>query len=119
MEELALHFLADAALVEGDWAAAEEAYRVALRYATDRDFVGRATDEALGMAMAMAGAGRVAQASRIAWAVWAKQAEIGTGNDAWWTSMQERHLGGVSGDGAAAAAFETVIAELLDGAPMP
>jgi hypothetical protein len=79
--------------------------------------------------MAMAGAGRAHAAVKIAAAATSKQAEIGKGTDAWWASMQARHLGaarsGTTGADAADAAaararaavtpFETVVAELVGG----
>ena len=93
MEELALHFLADCSLVDGDYAEAERRYLRALAYARDAGLVGRATDEVLGVAMARAGLERSADALRLAVCAHAKQVEIGKGNDAWWTSMQDRLLG--------------------------
>jgi predicted ATPase/class 3 adenylate cyclase len=93
MEELALHFLADCPLVDGDWREAEPRYRSALAYAHEAGLVGRATDEALGVAMALAGAGDHANALRLAAAAHDKQAEIGKGSDAWWQGMQDRLLG--------------------------
>jgi predicted ATPase/class 3 adenylate cyclase len=93
MEELALHFLADCALVDGSWQNAESRYRTALAHARDAGLVRRATDEVLGMAMALAGAGHHAEALRLAAVAHAKQAEIGQGSDAWWRRMQERLLG--------------------------
>jgi predicted ATPase len=124
MEQLALHFLADADLLDGDWPAARAAYREALAFAVDHEFVGRAIDEVTGMAMAMAGAGRPEDALRTAAGARAKLTEMGKGTDAWWLSMQERHLGDAraalsEADAAAAQAagvarpFETVVAELL------
>jgi predicted ATPase len=128
MEELALHFLADCPLVDGDWRDAERRYRAALAYAREAGLVGRGTDEVLGIAMALAGAGESAQALRLAAAAHAKQAEIGKGTDAWWRGMQDRLLGGARAAvtdaereaaerGGAAAGFERTVDELLALAP--
>ena len=123
MEEMALHFLADADLLEGKWPSATAAYRLALAFAADREFTGRVVDEATGLAMAMAGAGQYADALRIAAAARSKGAEIGKGTDAWWASMQHRLLGAaraslseadaVAAESAGAATpFEAVVVEL-------
>ena len=123
MEEMALHFLADADLLEGNWPSATAAYRMALTFAADHEFTGRAVDEVIGMAMAMAGAGQCADALRIAAAARSKQAEIGKGTDAWWASMQHRILGAaraslseadaVAAESAGVATpFEAIVAEL-------
>ena len=93
LEELALHFLADCPLVDGDYAEADRRYLRALAYARDAGLVGRATDEVLGVAMARARLERSADALRLAACAHAKQIEIGKGTDAWWTSMQDRLLG--------------------------
>jgi predicted ATPase/class 3 adenylate cyclase len=93
MEQLALHFLADCPLVDGDYAEAERRYLRALAFARDAGLVGRATDEVLGVAMARAGLQRSADALRLAACAHAKQVEIGKGTDAWWASMQDRLLG--------------------------
>ena len=94
MEQLALHFLADCPLIDGDWTQAEARYRRALAYAREAGLVGRMTDELLGVAMALAGAGRSADAVRLAAAARRKQAESGKVPDAWWRGMQDRLIGG-------------------------
>ena len=124
MQQLALHFLADCPLIDGDWKEAEARYRVALAYARDAGLVGRATDEILGVAMALAGGGEHARALGLAAAAHAKQAEIGKGSDVWWSSMQSRLLGSardaLTPDERAAAerdgrdaGFDRIVDELL------
>jgi predicted ATPase/class 3 adenylate cyclase len=93
MQELALHFMADCPLVDGDYGEAELRYRRALAYARNAGLVGRATDELLGVAMALAGTGDSMRAVRLAAAAHAKQAEIGKTSDVWWRGMQDRLLG--------------------------
>jgi tetratricopeptide (TPR) repeat protein len=124
MEELALHFLADCPLVDGDWSEAEARYRRALGFARKAGLVSRATDEVLGIAMALAGGGEHARALRLAAAAHEKQVEIGKGSDAWWVGMQDRLLGAAreattdperesaERDGRAAG-FDRVVDELL------
>ena len=124
MEELALHFIADCALLDEDWTEAETRYRRALEYARDHDLLGRSTDEVLGIAMARAGADDPIGAVRLAVATRTKQAEIGKGIDAWWTGMQERLLGPARAalspedlraaeDEAGAVGFDHMVEELL------
>jgi predicted ATPase/class 3 adenylate cyclase len=126
MEELALHFLADCPLVDGDHAEAERRYLTALAFADHAGLVRRATDEVLGVAMARAGLGRSADALRLAACAHAKQAEIAQGTDAWWASMQNRLLGlarNQLSDGAReraestgrAVSFEALTRELVSG----
>ncbi|HET6650729.1 MAG TPA: adenylate/guanylate cyclase domain-containing protein [Candidatus Limnocylindria bacterium] len=127
MEELALHFLADCSLVDGDFAEAEIRYRAALACAHDAGLVRRETDEVIGVAMALAGSGEHARAVRLAAAAHAKQAEIAQGTDAWWRRMQDELLGparGALSDDERMAAerqgtatgFDRIVAELLAGA---
>jgi predicted ATPase len=94
VHELALHFLADCPLVDGDYPEAERRYRRALAYARDAGLVSRATDELLGVAMALAGQGDSARALRLAGAAYAEQEAIGKGSDVWWRTMQDRLIGG-------------------------
>ena len=121
--QLALHFLADADLLEAGWERAEAAYREALAFAVHHGFVGRATDEVIGMAMAMA-RDRPTDALRLSAGAREKQVQIGKPTDAWWQSMQRRHIGGarnavsreeaelVEAEGAATP-FESIVAELV------
>jgi len=97
MQELALHFLADCPLVDGEYGEAERRYRRALAYARDAGLVGRATDELLGVAMSFAGAGDSSRAVRVAASAHAKQTEIGKVPDHWWRTMQDRLLGDARG----------------------
>jgi len=126
MEELALHFLADCPLVDGDWAEAERRYRRALAYADQAGLIGRVIDETMGVAMARAGAGAFAQAVRLAAAAVDKRDELGRVDDAWWQRMQDRLLGrareGLTPEQAAYAkaqgradGLERVVRELLAG----
>ncbi len=91
-EELALHFLADCPLVDGDYREASDRYRRALDVARTHGLVGRATDEVLGIAMSLAGLGEDQAALRLAASAHAKQAELGKTADHWWATMQERLL---------------------------
>jgi predicted ATPase len=124
MQQLALHFLADCPLVAGDYGEAERRYLRALAYARSAGLVGRSTDEVLGVAMSVAGQGDAARAVRLAAAAHAEQAVLGKGTDAWWRTMQERHIGGARArlgpDEVADAeragretSFEAVLDELL------
>jgi predicted ATPase len=93
MQQLALHFLADCPLVDGDYPEAERRYLRALAYARNAELVGRCIDEVLGVAMALAGQGDFARAIRLAAAAHAKHEELGRSTDRWWGTMQERLLG--------------------------
>jgi tetratricopeptide (TPR) repeat protein len=93
MQELALHFLADCALVDGRYEESERRYLTALRHAHEAGLIGRATDEVLGVAMSRAGQGKAVNALRLAASAHAKQREIAQGTDRWWQSMQDRLLG--------------------------
>jgi len=53
----------------------------------------QATDEVLGVAMALAGHGEAARAVRLAAAAHAEQEAIGKTGDHWWSSMQASLLG--------------------------
>jgi predicted ATPase len=128
MHQLALHFLADCPLVAGDYPEAERRYVEALDFATREGLIGRATDEVLGVAMALAGQGQSAKALRLAAAAHAQQEELGKSADHWWQSMQDRLIGGarthVSPDeleeaerAGREAGFDAIVGELL-GAPV-
>src|SRR5919106_5062894 len=60
--------------------------------------VSRATDELLGVAMALAGQGDSVRALRLAGAAYAEQEAIAKGSDVWWRSMQDRLIGGARSD---------------------
>jgi hypothetical protein len=124
MQQLALHFLADCPLVDGEWAEAETRYRQALAFAQRAGLIGRVIDETVGVAMALAGAGESARALRLAGAAHQKRGESGRVDDAWWQGMQDRLLGGarlkVDAEEAASAedqgrraGLEAVVSELL------
>jgi predicted ATPase len=94
-QELGLHFLADCALIGGDYAAAEDRYRRALGFARDWGLVIRHTDELRGVAMATAGLGDHAQAVRLAAAANQQDEALGFAIPVnWWTQIQERFIGG-------------------------
>jgi hypothetical protein len=124
MQQLALHFLADCPLVDGEWAEAETRYRRALAFAQRAGLIGRVIDETVGVAMALAGAGESARALRLAAAAHQKRGELGRVDDAWWQGMQDRLLGGarlkVDAEEAASAedqgrraGLEAIVSELL------
>ena len=98
MRQLALHFLADCPLVAGDYAEAERRYLRALAYARTAALPGRATDEVLGVAMALAGQGHSARAVRLAAAAYVEQEALAKTSDHWWRTMQERLIGGARSD---------------------
>jgi predicted ATPase/class 3 adenylate cyclase len=121
MHQLALHFLADCPLVAGDYAEAEQRYLRALAYARAAGLPGRATDEVLGVAMAVAGRGEPARAVRLAAAAHAEQMALAKSTDRWWATMQTRLLGGAraslspeEGERAERAGRGTAFDEVLD-----
>jgi len=88
MEQIALHFLADCALVAGDYEEAGRRYVRALEVARDAGFVVRCIDEVVGIAMSAAGQGDAARAVRLATAAAAQREELGLTDDRWWARMQ-------------------------------
>ncbi len=93
-EELGLHFRADCALISGDYAEAEDRYREALLFARRSGLVYRETDELLGVAMALAGAGDHDRAVRLAAAARMQDEALGFApGDNWWDRIQEKHIG--------------------------
>jgi tetratricopeptide (TPR) repeat protein len=94
MQQLALHFLADCPLVAGSYREAQRRYLRALAYAREARLPGRVTDELLGVAMALAGQGELAEAVRLASAAHAEQEVLAKETDHWWRGMQERLIGG-------------------------
>jgi predicted ATPase len=128
VHELALHFLADCSLVDGDYPEAQRRYRRALAYAQRAGLVSRATDELLGVAMALAGQGDSVRALRLAGAAYAEQEAIAKGSDVWWRSMQDRLIGGSRADlgpdeaqeaerAGRGLAFEAALDEVLEATP--
>jgi predicted ATPase/class 3 adenylate cyclase len=114
MEELALHFLADCSLLNGDYAESERRYRDALALADRAGLLGRATDELIGVAMSLAASGQPERAAPLAAAAHAKQAEIGKTSDEWWRSQQERFLSAADCESSEhGVSFETIVDELL------
>jgi predicted ATPase len=94
IRQLALHFLADCALLRGDFAEAEQRYLRSLAYARTWKLVYRLTDEVLGFAMSTAGRGDHPRAVRLATAALAEDAALGfSPGDNWWTKLQDRFIG--------------------------
>ena len=93
-EQLALHFLADCALVAGDYLEAERRYLRALEHARASGLPRRCVDELLGAAMAVSGQGDVARAVRLAASAYAEGEVLGKSSDHWWSKMQEWFIGG-------------------------
>jgi tetratricopeptide (TPR) repeat protein len=113
MEELALHFLADCSLLDGDYTETQRRYRDALALADRAGLLGRATDEVIGIAMGLAASGERDRAHRIASAARAQQAELGMTPDEWWRRQQERFLGALQVDPNTVVPFATIVDELL------
>ncbi|MGI8828269.1 MAG: ATP-binding protein, partial [Candidatus Limnocylindria bacterium] len=114
MEELALHFLADCSLLDGDYPEAERRYRDALAFAHQAGLLGRATDEVIGIAMSLAASGQSNRAAHLVAAAHRKQAEIGKTSDEWWRSQQERFLSAADCESSEhGGSFETIVDELL------
>jgi predicted ATPase/class 3 adenylate cyclase len=105
------HFFADCALMQGDYDAAEERYRVALELAIELGDQGRMAGEMQGIAMAAAGRSRAVRALRLAAASYRKFQELGIDISvvAWWVELLDRHFGQAReelGEEAAVRAWE-------------
>ncbi len=122
--ELALHFRADCALVGGDYPEAERRYLRALAYARASGLLIPCTNELLGVAMSAAGQGTHSRAVRLAAAAYAQQQLLGAGSQRWWTTIQERLIGGARAqlgreeleqaeNAGRTASFEAVLDEVL------
>jgi predicted ATPase/class 3 adenylate cyclase len=90
-----LHYLADRALLAGDFAEGERRYRRALAHARSSGFVAQCPTELVGAAMSAAGQGDHARAVRLDAAANAQRASQGFAEFAdWWIKLHERHIGG-------------------------
>jgi tetratricopeptide (TPR) repeat protein len=88
-----LHYLADCALIGGNYAEAEDRYVRALEHAHRWGILRMRTAELLGVAMSTAGRGNDARAVRLAAAAYAESELLGThGTTPFWTELQERHI---------------------------
>ncbi len=94
-EHFALHFLADCALMRGDYDEAELRYRDSLRSALLLGDVGETSFEVQGVAMARAGKGNLTGAAQLGGAMEALCESVGLVVDVpFWNSLLEKHLGG-------------------------
>jgi predicted ATPase/class 3 adenylate cyclase len=90
-----LHYLADRALLAGDYAEGERRYRRALAHARSSGFVAQCPTELVGAAMSAAGQGDHARAVRLDAAANAQRAARGFAEfPDWWIKLHERHIGG-------------------------
>jgi hypothetical protein len=90
-----LHYLADCALIDGEFAEAEERYTRGLRHARRWGLMNMCTEELLGVAMSAGGRGDHERAVRLAAASKARKEVLGYhGTSVFWSALQERHIGG-------------------------
>jgi predicted ATPase len=90
-----LHYLADCSLIAGDYEEAERRYLRALAHSRESGLLTACTEELLGVAMSLAGRGHHERAVLLAAASYARKEVLGTyGTSAFWTVLQERHIGG-------------------------
>jgi predicted ATPase/class 3 adenylate cyclase len=90
-----LHYLADRALLAGDYAEGERRYRQALAHARSSGFAAQCPTELVGAAMSAAGQGDQARAVRLDAAASAQRASRGFAEfPDWWIKLHERHVGG-------------------------
>ena len=93
-EHFAFHFLADCALIRGDWQEAEPRYRESLRAALPLGDIFETSFEVQGMAMAAAGSGDAERALQLAGAVEALWESLGVDlHVGFWDALLERYLG--------------------------
>jgi non-specific serine/threonine protein kinase len=124
---LALHFLADCALIRGDVDRAGEGYAKSLRAALDYGDIPEETFEVQGIAMALGGRGRSRKSLRLAGAASAAQQALGIDisdvkfwNELFdrWLGMARVELGSEAADAAWAEgrgmSFEDAVAYALD-----
>jgi len=92
---LAHHFLADCALARGDVVEAEERYGRSLRAALDYGNIAEAGVELQGIAMGLAGQGRLWKAYRLNAAAQAKMREVGLDMSGipFWAGYMRRYFG--------------------------
>ena len=120
-----LHYLADCALIDGDFDEAEQRYSRGLRHARRWGLLNMCTEELLGVAMSTAGRGDHERAVRLAAAANAQKEVLGYhGTSVFWSALQEQHIGGartqLSADeleraerAGAETPFEAVLDEVL------
>lgn len=122
-----LHYLADRALLAGEYAEAESRYRRALGHARNSGFMAQCPTELLGAAMSAAGQGDPARAVRLAAAANARRTALGLyrgGFPDWWIRLNERHIEGARAqlspedreaaeDAGREADFDAVLDEVL------
>lgn len=93
-EHFGYHFLADCALIRGDFEAAEERYRRSLQAAIPLGDLIETSFEVQGVAMALAGRGEPERGVRLAAAVEALWESLGTSISVpFWDALLERHIG--------------------------
>ena len=123
----ALHYLADCALLSGDFVEAERRYVRALRHAYSCGIAGQSVEELRGVAMAAAGQGEHRRAVRLAALAAAEREALDMpplSPDHWWGRLQERFIGGAwaklpPGDAASCeragreADFKSVVEDLI------
>jgi predicted ATPase/class 3 adenylate cyclase len=94
-EHFAFHFLADCALIRGDYEEAERRYRESLRAALPLGDILETSFEVEGVAMSMAGLGDAHRALQLAGSVEALRESLGSSvSVAFWDALLEQHLGG-------------------------
>ncbi len=123
----ALHYLADCALIGGDYAEAGRRYLQALAHARSAGILPQSTEELRGVALSAAGQGDYGRAVRLAAAASAQREAQGIrplDPAHWWGKLQEQFIGG-AGDqlradeleeaerAGRAADFDAVVGELL------
>ena len=124
-EHFAFHFLADCALIRGDFTEAETRYRDSLRAALPLGDVIETSFEVQGIAMSLAGKGEAQRGLVLAAAVEALWESLGTWMSvSFWDALLEQHIGaareqlGPSADAARAKGralkFEDAVALALD-----
>ena len=92
----ALHYLADCALIGGDYEEAERRYLRALAHARSSGILGQSVEELRGLAMSAAGQGDHARAVRLAAAASAQREAMGSkplSPTHWWSRLAERFIG--------------------------
>jgi predicted ATPase/class 3 adenylate cyclase len=91
----ALHYLADSALIAGDFEEAKRRYLRGLAHARRSGHVTMCVEELVGFAMSTAGTGDLARAVRLASAAYAQRKALGVASNApFWDNLQDRFIGG-------------------------
>jgi predicted ATPase len=92
----ALHYLADCALIAGNYEEAEVRYLRALRHARSCGLAGQAVEELRGVAMSLAGQGHHERAVEFAALASAERQALGVpplSPEHWWARLQDRLIG--------------------------